>query len=139
MKNPKFWWALIVFLIAWSIWNVYPPTGRDLVQIFKEQADPSKVDTNLTAIVTMAQELQKQNPDPQRAFGNLMQAIGTNDITKYFPYVDLRAEKNPTYALLNRVQKKAAGKIKLGLDLQGGTQFLVSLDTNKMVRVDTNG
>ena len=29
-----------------------------------------------------------------------------------------------------RLQKKASGKIKLGLDLQGGTEFLVSLDTN---------
>ena len=139
MKNPKFWWALIVFLIAWSIWNVYPPTNRDLIQTFREQADSSKTDTNFNAIVTKAQELQKQNPDPQRAFGNLMLAVGTNDITKYFPYFDVKAEKNQTYALLNRIQKKAAGKIKLGLDLQGGTQFLVSLNTNKLVHVGTNG
>ncbi len=37
------------------------------------------------------------------------------------------------------MQRKAAGKIKLGLDLQGGTEFLVSLDTNHLVDVDTNG
>ena len=31
---------------------------------------------------------------------------------------------------MNRLQRDAAGKIKLGLDLQGGTSFLVEMDTN---------
>jgi SecD/SecF fusion protein len=51
----------------------------------------------------------------------------------------MRNEERPTYAILNVLQREASGKIKLGLDLQGGTQFLVSLDTNHLVTVDTNG
>jgi SecD/SecF fusion protein len=139
MKNPKFWWAFIAFLVAWSIWEIYPPTSRDLIQEFKDQADPLKVDTNFTRIVTQAEALEKANPEPQRQFGDLMTAIGTNNIQPYFPYIDVHGEERPTYAILNTLQKKASGKIKLGLDLQGGTQFLVSLDTNHMVNVDTNG
>ncbi len=139
MKNPKFWWAFIAFLVAWSIWEIYPPTSRDLIQVFKDQADPVKVDTNFTRIVATAEELEKVNPEPQRQFGDLMKAIGTNDIRPYFPYIDVSSEANPTYAILNSLQKKASGKIKLGLDLQGGTEFLVSLDTNHLVNVDTNG
>jgi hypothetical protein len=65
-------------------------------------------------------------------------AIGTNDIRPYFPYFDVHQEEHPTYAILNLLQRKAAGKIKLGLDLQGGTEFLVSLDTNHIKAVDTN-
>ena len=106
---------------------------------FKDQAEPAKVDTNFNRIVAEAQAMEKANPEPQRQFGDLMTAIGTNDIRPYFPYIDARTDEHPTYAVLNALQKKAAGKIKLGLDLQGGTQFLVSLDTNHMVNVDTNG
>jgi SecD/SecF fusion protein len=139
MKKPKFWWSLIAFLIAWSLWEIYPPTSRDLIHVFQDQADPAKVDTNFTAIVGQAEALAKANPDPQLEFGDLMTAIGTNDIQRYFPYIDVHTDTHPTYAVLNALQRKAAGKIKLGLDLQGGTEFLVSLDTNHLVDVDTNG
>jgi SecD/SecF fusion protein len=139
MKNPKFWWAFIAFLVAWSIFEIYPPSSRDLIQEFKEQADSVKVDTNFNSIVARAETLEKANPEPQQQFGDLMTAVGTNDIRPYFPYIDVHNEEHPTYAILNALQKKASGKIKLGLDLQGGTQFLVSLDTNHMVNTDTNG
>ncbi|MGA2747634.1 MAG: protein translocase subunit SecD [Verrucomicrobiota bacterium] len=139
MKKPKFWWALIAFLLAWSFWEIFPPTSQDLITVFNDQADPAKVNATFTKIVDEARALEKANPDPHRQFTDLMSAIGTNDIRPYFPYINVRNEERPTYTLLNLLQKKAAGKIKLGLDLQGGTQFLVSLDTNHMVTVDTNG
>jgi SecD/SecF fusion protein len=139
MKKPKFWWALIVFLVAWSIWSIYPPTNTNLITEFNDQADQTKVDANFRQIVDKAEAMEKANPDPHRQFGDLLTAIGTNDVQPYFPYIDVTNEEHPTYMLLNMLQRKAAGKIKLGLDLQGGTQFLVSLDTNHMVNVDTNG
>jgi SecD/SecF fusion protein len=37
---------------------------------------------------------------------------------------------HPTTYILNRLQREAAGRIRLGLDLQGGTSFLVEMDTN---------
>ncbi len=132
MKNPKFWWALIVFLVAWSIFEINPPNSPSLISVFKEQA---RSDTNFVKIVERAEAMQKTNTDPQQEFAILLAAIGTNDITTNFPGIDASAQKNPTYVILNRLQKKSAGKIKLGLDLQGGTEFLVSLklDTNKSV------
>jgi SecD/SecF fusion protein len=139
MKKPKFWWALIVFLVAWSLWSMYPPTNENLINFFNDQADASKVDAAFKQIVETARAAEKADPDPHRQFAELMTAIGTNNIQPYFPYLDVRTEERPTYALLNLLQRKAAGKIKLGLDLQGGTQFLVSLDTNHMMTLDTNG
>jgi hypothetical protein len=65
MKNPKFWWSFIAFLIAWSLWEIYPPTSRNLIQVFQDQADPVKVDTNFTRIVAGAEALEKANPEPQ--------------------------------------------------------------------------
>jgi SecD/SecF fusion protein len=138
MKKPKFWWAFIVFLVAWSLWEIYPPTNQNLIDEFNDQADPAKVNATFKQIVQNAQSLEKADPDPHRQFGDLMAAIGTNDIRPYFPYFDVRSEEHPTYAILNILQRKAAGKIKLGLDLQGGTEFLVSLDTNHIQAADTN-
>jgi SecD/SecF fusion protein len=138
MKKPKFWWALIVFLVAWSLWEMNPPTNQNLITEFSDQADPAKVDATFKKIVQAAQALEKADPDPHLQFAQLNKAIGTNDIRPYFPYFDVRSEERPTYALLNLLQRKAAGKIKLGLDLQGGTEFLVSLDTNHIQATDTN-
>ena len=118
---------------------MYPPTSENLINAFKEQADPTKTDATFNNIVQKAEDLEKANPDPHRQFSDLMTAIGTNNIQPYFPYVDVANEERPTYALLNMLQRKTSGKIKLGIDLQGGTQFLVSLDTNHMVTTDTNG
>ncbi len=129
MKRNNFWkWALVVFLVAWSLWELNPPTGRNLIEQFKD--DSSKSDATFSNIVARAEALSKTNPTS--AYGNLKEAIGTNDIRPYFPFIDTKAELNPNVAILNRLQKSAAGKIKLGLDLQGGTSFLVGMDTSKL-------
>jgi SecD/SecF fusion protein len=138
MKNPKFWWAFIAFLVAWSLWEINPPTNQSLIQEFKKDADEAKVDATFTRIVTNAEAMQTANPEPTREFADLTNAIGTNDIQGYFPYLNVKGVERPTYALLNILQRKAAGKIHLGLDLQGGTEFLVSLETNRVVSTDTN-
>jgi SecD/SecF fusion protein len=137
MKNPKLWWALIVFLVAWSLYEIYPPSSQDLITEFADQADTGKQDATFKKIVETAQALEKADPDPHLQFSDLLKAIGTNDIRPYFPYYDMHQEERPTYAILNLLQRKASGKIKLGLDLQGGTEFLVSLDTNH-IQADTN-
>src|SRR5665213_1974301 len=138
MKKNKYWWALIVFLVAWSLWEIYPPTTQNLIVEFRDQADPSKEDATFRKILDAALALEKADPDPHRQFADLMTAVGTNDIRPYFPFADVHDEEHPTYALLNMLQRRAAGKIKLGLDLQGGTEFLVSLDTNHIQSANTN-
>src|SRR6266498_8723 len=128
--NQKHLWQLllIVFIVVWSIFELTPPTGRDLVQEFQTKARSK--DATYSNIVERAQQLQKEFPG--RAYGNLKEAVGTNDIARYFPHINSKNEKNPSAFVLNRLQREAAGKIKLGLDLQGGTSFLVGLDTTKL-------
>lgn len=134
MRRNNFWrWALVVFLVAWSIHEIYPPTSRNLIEVFKDEA--IKQDATFKGILDRAEAMQKTNT--ARAYGNLRDAVGTNDLRPYFVY-DVKAEKNPNQAILNRVQRKATGKIKLGLDLQGGVQFLVSLDTNRLAQGESS-
>src|SRR5947207_2961121 len=133
MKRNNPWkWLLVVFIVAWSLWEIYPPTNRDLVEEFKGRA--VNTDTNFTAMLGRAQQLQQQVPG--RTFANLLEANGTHDISRYFPFVNTASETEPTLAILHRLQRDALGKIKLGLDLQGGMSFLVEMDTNQIAQAE---
>jgi SecD/SecF fusion protein len=131
MNRNNFWrFILVVLVILWSLYELYPPEGRNLVLFFREKAVDR--DTSFSAIYKQAQDLQKAMPE--RPYDNLAQAIGTNDITRYFPFFGAKNELHPTTYILNRLQREAAGRIRLGLDLQGGTSFLVSMDTNRLTQ-----
>lgn len=135
MKRNNFWRVTIVLVVLfWSLYEIYPPTPRNLVQEFTKEARVAPGDTTFSNIVFQARALQQVNPD--RAYANLETAIGTNDIAGFFPQFDAHNEAHPTTYILNRLQRKAAGRIKLGLDLQGGTSFLVEMDTSKLANTN---
>jgi SecD/SecF fusion protein len=123
----------VVIVVLWALYEIYPPRNKDLVQHFGERARAR--DATFTDIFNRAKELQKERPD--RAFADLQDAIGTNEIARYFPFFDVKSELKPTFAILSRLQREAAGRIKLGLDLQGGTSFLVEMDASRLDRIDT--
>jgi SecD/SecF fusion protein len=127
MNQNKLWrFVLVVLVLLWSLYELYPPEGRNLVQFFREKA----VDRDATFSVIYSNALSLQRTMPEKPYDNLAQAIGTNDITRYFPFYGAKNELHPTPYILNRLQRQAAGRIRLGLDLQGGTSFLMSMDTN---------
>ena len=139
MNRNNFWRCVLVSLVVlWSLYELYPPQGRDLVQYFRDRADRGSRDATFTTILTNALALQRTMPE--KAYDNLAEAIGTNDITRYFPFFRAKDELHPTTFILNRLQREAAGRIRLGLDLQGGTSFLVEMDTNRLEQAgsDTN-
>ena len=137
-QNNRWRFILVVLIVAWSLYEIYPPASRDLVQEFSSRAE--NTDAAFTNILQRLAPLQAARPD--REFANLSDAIGTNDIQNYFPFVSAKNELYPTTFILNQIQRDAAGKIKLGIDLQGGTSFLVEMDTNALANVqdenDTN-
>jgi SecD/SecF fusion protein len=133
MNRNLFWkFSFVVFVVLWSLWEINPPQSRSLIEEFATRA--VNTDANHATIVEQARKLQEANPD--REFANLREAVGTNDISGYFPFVPVTKELDPARAILSRLQRDGAGKIKLGLDLRGGTSFLVGLDTSSLD--DTN-
>ncbi|MCS7090808.1 MAG: protein translocase subunit SecD [Verrucomicrobiota bacterium] len=133
MRRYTWKWLVVLLVTAGSLYSLYPPTSRDLVQVFRERA--VNKDATFSNIWYQVTQLQQQRPD--RAYGNLLDAIGTNDIRRYFPFFNVEGEAQPTLAILNRLQREAAGKIRLGLDLRGGTSFLLEMDTNRLATVET--
>lgn len=125
---------LVLAIIAWSLFEIYPPTSRDLVQEFARRAQNQ--DAAFTNIVNEAAALQKAGTNE---FNALRDAAGTNSLAKYFAF-NAENHVHPNLYILNRLQRDAAGKIKLGLDLQGGTSFLLQMDTSKLANTnETSG
>ena len=108
MNQNNFWkWVLVFFLLLWAAYSIYPPTSRDLVDEFAENAGAR--DTNFTAIITKARELDKVNPT--RSFNNLLDAAGTNDLRRYFPQFRLAEnDPRPNRAILTFPSPKIAVK-----------------------------
>jgi SecD/SecF fusion protein len=138
MNRSHFWkLVLILLVVAWSVSEIYPPTSKNLIEAFEQQSStPNKT---FDEIVKKAQQLDLSNSDraPGITYSNLLVAISTNDIRPFFPsnYINAAVERDVTRGILNRVQRSAAGQFRLGLDLQGGTQFLLEMD---MSRAQTN-
>lgn len=134
-QNNRWRFILVILVVVWSLCEIYPPTSRDLVKEFTSLAE--KQDLVFSNILQRLAPMQSARPD--RSFANLQDAIGTNDIQRYFPYITANNELYPTTYILNQIQRDASGKIKLGLDLQGGTSFLVEMDTNRLATAASGG
>lgn len=134
MNRNNLWkFIFVVVVIVWAVYEIYPPGGRDLIQHFSQRA--VNRDATFTNIVEQAQQMQAELPG--RTYGNLFDAAGTNDLTRYFPFFEAQTQLNTKSYILNRLQREAAGRVRLGLDLQGGTSFLVEMDTNALVSIET--
>src|ERR1017187_1613615 len=139
MKNRNNLWIFLFLslLVLWSFYEIYPPTSRPLTQEFLTRA--VNRDVSFTNILQRLQALQQAGTNSE--FANLQEAVGTNNLQPYFPFFDAKNELYPNTFILNQLQRDASGKIKLGLDLQGGTSFLVEMDTNRLAQAqegDTN-
>jgi SecD/SecF fusion protein len=136
MKQNNLWkFLFVVFIIGWSFVQMYPPKSRDLVKEFASRSVAR--DATFTNILERADALQAAGTNSE--FANLRAAVGPNDIQGYFTFINASNETDPTTFILNRLQRDASGRIKLGLDLQGGTAFLVSMDTNALAASVANG
>lgn len=133
IRNNLWRLTIVILVVLWSLYEMYPPTSGDLITQFEKRARVVAGDTTISNIVYTARELGKTAP--QKPFANLLTAIGTNDITAFFPF-DAKNQTYPNTYILNRLQREVAGRIKLGLDLQGGTSFTMEMDMSKLS--DTN-
>jgi len=125
-QNNLNWFIVVICIVLWSVYEVYPPTTRDLVAEFASRGQNQ--DAAFKQIVTQATEIQKAGTNT--TFAALQEAIGTNDLLKYFPNFNASNQVRPNLYILNRLQRSVAGKIKLGIDLQGGTAYTMEMNTN---------
>ncbi len=124
----------LIFIVAWALYSMFPMKSGDLLEAFKKQA--TQKDEVFEQIVQKVDEQLAANPASTSTYDAILSSVGTNDISKYFAQLgDVSEEDNPTIAVLNRLQRKISGRVKLGLDIKGGTSFLVGMETK---RIDTD-
>ena len=124
--------TFVVLVVVWALFEMYPPTSRDLIQQFAARAENQ--DATFTNILQRAEAFQKAGTNSE--FACLLAATGTNSLAPYFQFIDAKDQLDPNLYILNRLQRDASGKIKLGLDLQGGTSFLCQMDTSKLTNTN---
>ncbi len=133
MKSKKFKSTIVVLLTALALYYLVPPGGKNLIDVFSNAASVEGEQVQqLEAILKEARELESENNAENLSnvtFMNLSRSIGDVDIEEWFsPAIQIPStESNATRYILSRLQKDAAGKLKLGLDLQGGMSFLVEV------------
>lgn len=119
----------LIFIVAWALYSMFPLRSGNLLEAFKSRAENK--DATFEEIVKNAEsKVTTQGEDP---YQSLFEAAGTNNIAKYFPSLgDVSEEDNPNVAVLNRLQRKISGKVRLGLDIKGGTSFLVGMESSRL-------
>ena len=129
-KNDRWKFILVLAIIVWAFSQMIPFQSKPLIPYFASRAE--EPDATFTNILQKAEALHAANTNTTE-FASLVEAIGTNDIYNYFPsFPDAKTKPHPTVFILNQLQRDASGKIKLGLDLQGGTSYLVEMRTNDL-------
>src|ERR1041385_6467376 len=98
MNRNHFWkLCIILFVLVWSVIEIYPPTSEDLIEYFRTNAKNG--DAALKQIVEQA---KAKEGGKAHAYDSLLSAISTNDIVHYFPAHAQEALKKPhptTYIL----------------------------------------
>lgn len=146
MNRSHLWkFLFVVFTVVWAVTEIFPIKNRNLIDQFDKTAILNP-DAALNDVIKKARELESRNPagidTPTLTYSNLLAAIGTNDIRKYFPsnYVVPGSTTLPfNQAALNRLQREASSRFKLGIDLKGGTSFLLELDLSRVSNTNAPG
>src|SRR5258708_37864009 len=106
-QNNLNWFIVVLCIVCWSIYEVYPPNARNLVAEFSSRG--LNQDAAFKQIVAQAADMDKAGTNS--TFAVLQEAIGTNDIQKYFPGINASNQVRPNLYILNRLQRQSAGKI----------------------------
>jgi len=134
--NKQFGWkfGIVIAVTLASFYFMWPPFNRDLVKEFEVRAMARDAAFN----TLMEKVHAKQAAAPLREFQNLREAVEEQkvDLRNYFPDLAKAESKTPNLDILNRIDRDCGGKIKLGLDLKGGTSFLLRMD---MTQIDMAG
>ena len=132
--SGKILWKLLlsVVIVGWAVLNLFPLRDTDFDQYILDRATAHKEE--FAQVLTRAQEQVKNKESPTLfvALKN-MGDTGTYDYLLYFPDVhvaDIKNVKKRNEIILRELLRQSQGKIKKGLDLQGGLAFTLKVDPN---------
>ncbi|HBM14879.1 MAG TPA: protein translocase subunit SecDF [Lentisphaeria bacterium] len=116
---------IVLIVIAIFAWSMFPLHQQNFYKVLSELADNNP---NIVKVIDLAKEKQAHDP-------NLYESVAVDEAAKELniDMADYLAVKDvlTNADVLRYVRSKCASSIKLGLDLNGGTEFDVSVIPNK--------
>ena len=120
----KFWRVIIVVLVTWwAVTEWSPPRDRQLLEVFDEQAQGK--DEEFGRILGDAKAQQKSGG--ALTWEDWQAILGETQLVDYFKKPRRMEGVDTNRAIVRDLERKAAGEVQLGLDLRGGSQFVVEL------------
>lgn len=132
MKTHILWKMVVTLLLgAWAWMELTPIKDQPLPQYFEEKCSSSKSD-ELKEIIHKATDLQSAAAGTS-FFAQFKQVAMDDkvDLSAFFPQFDISDVKNLNKRndiLLQHLLQTSQGRLKLGLDLQGGLAFTLKID-----------
>ena len=141
-RNNLARFLLLLLILSWAWTEMYPlrdKPGKLITQFDKA--------TNKDAAFNQVYEAAKAAHDPtdenSNEFGILHKAVEDAGLVltnyNWSPKMTFRDQVPNNRLVLQKLQKQVAGQIQLGLDLKGGSSFLVAIDTNKLENTAAGG
>ena len=131
-RNNLARFLFLLLILAWAGTEMTPRWDQSLIDEFSKAEAKDEAFNKVIAEAEASYETNKSNE-----FGLLYKAVEASGLalTNYFPKMKFGEQAPNNRLVLQTLQKRVAGKIQLGLDLKGGSSFLVAMDTSKL---DTN-
>jgi SecD/SecF fusion protein len=116
---------LVLIILAVFAWSMFPLQPRDFYKTLQSVTDNSP---QVERVIKLAREKQAEDKNlyPQMAIDQAADELNVS-LAKYVKIPNVVTNQD----VLRIVRSKAASSIKLGLDLNGGTEFDVSVIPNK--------
>jgi len=137
-RNNPVRFLFLLLILGWAGTEMYPlwDVPGALIKEFSKAKDRDEAFDKVVATAKASHE-----EDDSNEFGDLYDAVETSGLalTDYFPKMKFGEQTPDNRLVLQALQKRVAGQIQLGLDLKGGSSFLVAMATNKLEITATRG
>ena len=132
MKTPFLLRSLFaVAVVAVFVWSMFPMTQTDFYDTFRSISQNAD-DPELVSLIDDAKAKQKADikeyPYPSKAIDAAANDKGGVELKKFLPENVIKNSKIKTNAdVISMIRKRSAGALHLGIDLNGGAEFMLEL------------
>ncbi len=135
MKNSVLGRLLVIFIILIGWWySLYPINGRPFYEVLREEVNQDKDIGDIEKVIKKAKEIEKSRTEEGLAIspGKALKLAATDLKVNLREFISIYNQpKASNDVVINFIRRKAAGKIRLGLDLKGGTEFIIAFDEDE--------
>ena len=132
---------LLLLILGWA-WTEMYPLWNQPGKLIEQFGKATNKDADFDKVLQAANANFDADDKNSNEFGTLYEAVEASGLvlTNYnFPKMTFRGQVPDNRLVLQKLQKQVAGQIQLGLDLRGGSSFLVAIDTNKLENAAAGG